>query len=1250
MKRGILSLIALLLCHICMAAVTLFPVVDWQDMKSDTLLPYFGYKIPLDNGYADSAYSVTIEYPELRKLSDEDIERWRLQETEILEWPSVDTYISVSVKRASLDIGFVPIIIRDGDYFAFESFKLQVESEPLPVAKRADGRLEILPADRYRENSVLSSGKWAKIAVSSSGVYKLSHKLLSSMGFKNPSKVRLYGYGGALLPETNIQNIVDDLPQQPLWREKDYMLFYAQGPVSWNRNYDGEYMHSQNSYSNYGYYFITETDSVTDLSFVVEATDSVIGSNVINSFPDYLLYNPDNYSWYHSGRTFYDSDAAPIRNIPFTTTNMAEGTAIVRVSYAANGSEGSTLKISLNNTELGSKYIAPVGSNAEATTLETSFKVETPAADKCVVRLEYGAPAAAEGRVDFITLNFNRLLKMPGASMNFRVGKMSYDASFSIEGASDDIVIWRKSSDGGMTVLPSCYKDGQLTTYSSTLKSTDEYIALNPYADFPEPIVQKGEVKNQNLHSYKNVDMVIIVPQSGKLSEQANRLADLHRDMDSLSVVVVRADEIYNEFSSGTPDATAYRRFLKMLYDRANPGEEPRYLLLFGDGAWDNRMNTSEWKGENPQDYLLCYESENSVSHIESFVMEDYFGLLDDTEGYNFLKERPDIGIGRLPVKSVAQAEIVVDKIVSYAMRKEPGVWKNNILVLGDDGDNNIHMRDADRIADKIFNADAALSVDKIYWDSYAMEVTASGNSYPSVRKELLEKLQTGALLVNYSGHGSADVLSHELVLDKGDMSELSSPALPFWITASCDITPFDSPLENIGENLMLNKNGGAIGLLTTTRTVYATMNYRINALFTEYLLKRNADGSANTIGDAMRLTKEMLVSGSADVQDNTENKLHFVLLGDPALKLALPEYTLVVDSFNHTAANIQGHIAQAGAVITISGHIENSMGVPVIADGIVYPKVYDNEQTVTTLNNAASADNPFTYQDRDRVLYSGSDSVKGGNFRFSFPVPLDINYSNQNGLILLYAELNDGKQSANGKFDNFVVGGTADNIEPDSTGPVIRMYLNTPEFRYGADVNTTPVLVAELSDKDGLNSSGNGLGHDILISIDNDPQYTYVLNNYFNSVTGDYTKGVVKFELPELPAGKHTLMLRAWDIKNNSTTAYLGFNVVEGLKPVLSVTPTENPAKENTIFVIEHDRPGDNVSMIIKVISTDGREIWSTKTTDSSGLGVCMVDWNLTDTKGAIVSPGIYMVYVMLEDEKGISHTATNKLIIVRN
>ena len=381
-------------------------------------------------------------------------------------------------------------------------------------------------------------------------------------------------------------------------------------------------------------------------------------------------------------------------------------------------------------------------------------------------------------------------------------------------------------------------------------------------------------------------------------------------------------------------------------------------------------------------------------------------------------------------------------------------------------------------------------------------------------------------------------------------------------------------------------------------------------------------------------------------IKDRTENKIHFVLLGDPALRLAVAELKAVVDSFNGADTTVTG-AAKAGSVVTVSGHIECNGERVTDYRGILSSTVFDNERLITCRDNQHLADEPFTFRYRDRILYSGTDSVRNGEFRFSFPVPLDINYSNQNGQILLYAKGNDGL-SANGVYDNFTVGGTADGLSNDSVGPEINLYLNTPTFQYGASVNATPTLVAELRDTSGLNTSGNGLGHDILLVIDNNPNWTWVLNSLFENAEGDYTAGRVMFTLPELPEGKHELMLRAWDVMNNSTTVYLGFKVVNDLKPKFSIDVTASPARENTSFVITHDRPGQNASVTIQVSSTDGMLQWSKTCRDESGSGVTVVDWNLHGNSGHRMQPGLYIVRAIVGTDGGGSSSASCKLVIV--
>ena len=1220
-----------------------FVDVDWTSMRQDSVRPWSGFGIRLEGNWQDSVYQATIEYPQLSRIETKDLERWNLRPDDIPQWPLMETSVGVSLGTASFDAGFLPIIKRDGGYYAILSYKSVVTSRP--AAARAPVEI-IIPTERYTYNSVLSSGKWVKIRIAESGIYKLTYSSLRGMGFSDPSRVRLFGYGGAVLPETNLQTLTDDLPEQPLWKGDGYMLFYGQGPVSWEKTAQG-YEHQVNTYSDWGYYFLTDnTDSVSAKFALLEA-DTIPGA-IIDTYPDYTVYDPDEFSWYRSGRRLferYDYANGNSRSYKFDLEGLTSDSVGVKVAFSASSSKTTKVTVNVNGTETGSMNIGFIGSSDVASVAEKAFVSRGQFSEHNTIRLVHDRPSGESGHLDYIRLNYLRKLAMYGSSTVFRVDRNADSVSFCISGSSADVQVWKLSADGTCGIIPSEYADGTTVTMASSYKTDDILVAVNVKGSFPEP-VKVGAVEPQNLHGLESVDMVIVVPASGKLTAAAERLAAAHRKIDSISVAVVRADMIYNEFSSGTPDATAIRRFMKMLYDRRDVASAPKYLLLMGGGAWDNRMHVSDWAGQDPDDYLLCYESYESLSHTASYVMEDYYGLLDDSEGSSLLLEKVDLGVGRLPVTSASQAREKVDRIIEYMSGAYAGAWCNRILVLGDDGDNNTHMNDADKVAGVYQGVNPAIDVRKVYWDAYQMEVTASYNGYPSIRKLLMEQLEEGALIVNYSGHGSTEVLSHELVMNKADMGKLKSNHLPFWITASCDIAPFDSPQESMGMNLISNTEGGAIGMLATTRTVYASLNGTINRSFSRYVIDRSASGRLNTLGDALRLAKNELVTSGQGETDRSENKIHFVLLGDPALCLAVAELKAVVDGMSDLD-DIATDTAKAGSVITVKGHMECNGERLQDYRGLLTSTVYDSERLITCRNNLKTADSAFTFTYRDRVIYSGTDSVRNGEFTFSFPVPMDINYSGEKGQIILFAAGNDGR-NANGTYDGFVIGGTAQGLARDLVGPQIRLYLNTPTFQYGASVNATPMLVADLYDQSGLNTSGNGLGHDILLVIDNNPNWTWVLNSGFVQTAGDYTSGRVMFSIPELPEGKHELMLRAWDVMNNSTTVYLGFKVVSDLKPKFSIDVTASPARERTSFVITHDRPGQNANFTIQVMSSDGTLQWMTSQRDDSGSGVTVIDWNLHSSAGHRLRAGLYIVRASVGTDGGGSSQATCKLVIV--
>lgn len=1219
--------------------------IDFRPMRQDTLLPVWGHSFLLEDGFRDFDWSAAIEFPEFEELDEADAQRWHLDRYDLPSWPEITANVGVSAGQGMLDVSFVPVVQRGGRYYAITSFK--------PVIRKAATKRQYFrkasASGRYAEHSVLAEGDWVKLRIPSTGVYRVSAKTLKSLGFKDISKVRLYGYGGGLLPESGLGGLADDLKEIPAWHDADGILFYGNGPDGWKMDTKGRMQQVTNTYSTYGSYFLTAQDSVMPLAF--DSVPATATDNVFDTYPDRALYENDAFSWMPSGRQFYDSydfQNGPTQKYKFDLDGLVtEDSVLLTVAFAAKSQSPTTLAVSVNDKSVDVITVPGVSGTDAAVAMTKTFSCNGLFSYDSNVSLTHNRTAGISGRLDYIRLQFTRRLALRGSYTAFRTGVYRGNASFRIAAQGQDVQVWQIDTDGTVRTVESSTADGICTTSGIRCGSKYEYVVLDTRAQFPEAKVE-GRIDNQDLHALEIPDLVIIVPSSGKLTRQAERLAEAHRKTDGIKVHVVTAAQVYNEFSSGTPDATAYRRFMKMFYDRAGQKQGPRWLLLFGDGAWDNRMLTPDWNSQNPDDYLLCYESENSFSETRSYVMEDYFGLLDDDEGSRLMYEKPDIGVGRFPVSTVREASVLTDKTIAYIGSRDAGPWMNKVLILGDDGDDNIHMEGADAVAEMLREKHPSLYVKKIYWDSFKMEVSASGNSYPAVRQEIMKQLEEGAVFVDYVGHGSPDVLSHELVMDKADMKSLKSTRLPLWFTASCDISPFDGTQENLGEDALMNPTGGALAMLSTTRTVYSSLNDKINMQFSANLFETDSLGRRATMGDALRLAKSALATSGSKYQDYSENKIHYVLLGDPALALAIPQLKAVVDSMSHRTPTRQT-VAGAGDVITVTGHIENAGVTDRLFNGTVSPMVFDSERHIVCLNNADDADKPFEYDDRDRVLYAGNDSVRAGQFSFTFPVPLDINYSDESGRIGLFAADPERRLTASGFHEDFIIGGTSETLSSDSTGPEISMWLNNPEFIYGGKVNSTPCLVAELHDEDGINTSGNGVGHDILLVVDNDPHYTYVLNSSYTAVAGDFTRGRVTFVIPELPEGKHRLMLRAWDVLNNSSVSELAFEVVPGLKPKMAeLYATENPAREKTTFAVVHDRPGMNVECTVEVSDPAGRIVWTGKVTDSSASGTSLIDWNLCTSAGQRVRGGIYFCRVTVSGPDGGTVSGSTKLIVL--
>ena len=1189
--------IALLVLALPAKAQQRFFNLTADEVKVDSVLPHFLYSIPLPENYQDSVYTVSVKYPEYMDMTVSDVANYnRISGAALPSQVPLSQNISVSRRKGYLVVSFCPLVFRNNKYQMLVSFMLDVKAKAVKnsvLRQRKNDKAYASAADIYAEHSLLASGKWAKIRVSSSGVYQLTDATVRQAGFSNINKVKIYGYGGNLQNEALYANDLartDDLKEVPQCVVGGKHLFYAKGPVSWTSN--SSTVRRRNPYSDYGYYFITQSD---------EEPATVDSATFVSSFypsPDdyHSLYEVDGYSWYNGGRNLFDPTPISVggsQQVVITnTTGSQKGRLTVNVSAGGNNQ----IRILLNGKELGTLNV-PILQYCKAGQVGGTYSLDNLRIDaKDTVTIVNVSGETA--RLDYVSMAWEKAIPLPNLS------------------------------------------------------------GSHPAATYVKNIA------NQDLHADGQADLVIIIPASRTLLKQAQRLKEFHESHDGMRVNIVAADQLYNEFSSGTPDANAYRRYLRMLQDRAaTEADMPKYLLLFGDCVWDNRMLTADCKRFDPDDFLLVYESENSFSETVCYAGDSWMGILAEGAGSDARRELQDVGVGRFPVTTVAEAKIMVDKTINYSKNQNGGAWQNTIMFMGDDGNDNIHMKDVDSVANSVGRDYPNFLIKKVMWDAYTRESSATGNTYPEVSKIIRQQQANGALVMDYGGHGNATLISHESVLGLSDFSESRTSNLPLWVTAACDIMPFDGVTETIGESAVLNEKGGAVAFYGTARTVFTSANKYINHAFMKRVLSLQ-DGKPIALGEAHRLAQNDVMLGTnryptptredpnktSPEQDNSENHLQYSLLGDPALSLNLPTAQVVVDEIDGVAVG-SGTMptVKAGSVIKMKGHVAGVEGF----NGVVTATVRDTQEEITCKLNNTSGDGAevaFKYLDRTKTLYHGSDSIRNGQFELTFAVPKDINYADGQGMINLYALNTDKTIRANGSCDQFIVGGSAE-AKNDSVGPSIYCYLNSPSFVDGGNVNSTPYFVAEIKDKDGINAAGSGIGHDLQLVIDGDMAKTYTLNNNFSYDFGTYTSGSTFYSIPELEEGPHRLQFRAWDIQNNSSTAVLHFNVVKGLRPQLfNIGVTNNPARTSTTFIISHDRMESNMDVVIELFDAAGRQMWRHAESGVSATGNYTVDWDLSVDGGRPLQTGVYLYRVKVSSEGSSYVSKTKKLIVISN
>lgn len=1171
--------------------------------------------------------------------------------------------ISMDKGKSFLTVSCVPFFQENGSWKRILSFQIQVNGQNAPLSFKPKS---------YVANSVLNSGDWYKISVGDDGVYKIDKGLLESMGVDvsglNPSDLNVYGNADGVLGENNSDPYLDDLSKNAILfvgnsdailDDSEYFIFYGAGPNRWEYNSGSGFSRKQHIYSAVNHYFI-HIDG-TDAPLRVQNLPAASGSpnQTVNSYDYYAMHELELVNLVEGGQRWYGElfSATLSQDFTFNVPDILTSVPVqVEYAVASNGNTtGNNFTVFYNNAQVGFQSLGSVG--ADYTRNASNF-VFNPVGSNIVLNFVFNrVNASVKAYMDYIELTARRSLKVTGNAFGFRdvnsvgTGNIS---QFTIAGMSTSFLVWDvtdKRHPGGIsgTLNGTDFSFVQATDSLRNFMVFDQTSAVYP------TIV--GRVENQNLHALGQYDYLIVTP--AQFIPQAQKLANLHQSYNGLNPVVVDIQQVYNEYSSGNQDATAIRRFAKMFYDRANgnTADQPKYLLLFGDATYDPKNRVG---GNN---YMIpTYEYLNGESHIDALVTDDYFGLLDDGESIAG-SDLMDMAVGRLLITTADHADSQVKKIEHYMKNginspltpSDPnsccideaanmfGDWRLIYTLVTDDEEGGTFIsNDAEPAYSQVQSIHNEMNAEKIYSDAYTQISTTGGQRYPEVYAAISNRVERGTQIINYIGHGGEVGAAEERIITIPQVNAMTNlNRLGLFVTATCEFTKFDDPSrESIGEIISLHPTGGSISLMTTTRSIYITINSMLVSSLYSHVFERDANGDPLTFGEIMRLTKN--TSGTSN------NRRCFNLIGDPALKISIPQWRIVTDSINHLDPALADTV-RALTHMHVVGHLEDFNGNVLTGfNGVLTPTIFDKPKTEHTLQNDPNS--PLLYfKAQKNALYKGRATVQNGKFSFEFIVPKDIDFNYGHGKISYYAD--DQQVDAAGWDTSFVVGGINPNPEIDNVGPDLAIYLNDNSFVSGSVAGPNPLLVIEATDDFGINTVGNGIGHDITAVMDGNTAEPIVLNDYYRANLDSYKSGKVQYTLKNLAVGKHTLDVKVWDVNNNSSTIRLEFEVAESSEVTLEhVLNYPNPFTTHTTFYFDHNQSCASFDTQVQVYTVSGRLVKTiNQTVPTNGFHVEGIEWDGTDDFGDRLATGVYVYRVSVTMPDGKKAQKLEKLVLLK-
>jgi hypothetical protein len=1102
------------------------------------------------------------------------------------------------------------------------------------------------------DSSVLASGDWYKFSVDTTGVFKIDKNLLQSIGVStnglNPKKIQIFGNGGALIPVLNSDFRNEDLQENSIYIEgeqdgsfdaNDFILFYAKGPHDWEVDTENETAnHRQNIYSDKAYYFITVGSSNGKRIAVKAKNTDTVDTLPITSFDDFTFYEKEEFNYLSAGTQWFFNDNFNIENtqsftLPFP--NALPNTPIsVHVRGLSSSIKPSNMVVKVNNVDVYTLSYSSVRADADtrARTTENTGSVAN-SSDAINIEITYnnnGNPSAI-AYLDFIEIVGKKQLVADAIQFSFR-SFAQFDASetiaYQIKNATNIYQVWDVSNFLSPKIIRN-EATGADFTFKDTGGVLNEYIVLNRSDFYTPEAIENSKVVHQNLHALSAINYLVVT--TSELAPQAQRMADYHQENSGLKTKVVLLDAIYNEFSSGSKDITGIRDFIKHVYDKSTSVENKlKYVCFFGDASFDYKDRIT---GNN--NIVPVKLSEESFNLATSWVTDDFFVMLSSGDGKMNTRDKIDVASSRIPVTGISQAKDVVDKILSYYSESALGDWRNTITLVADDIDeprvDTSLQPGVELIADAIKENKQVFNVNKIYLDAYVQENSAGGERYPDVKKAITNAIEKGTLVFDYFGHGGEDGFAAERILEKPQIQGFYNPnALPLLITVTCDFSRFDNPSRvTAGELTLWNKTGGAASMITTTREVFISFGQQFNKRFIAALLDFDDISENVSIAETLMKVKN---------QFTINQKFFIYSFGDPAMKLAVAAPTVrvteIIDVYND---NNPTNKLKALSKVRIKGVVDNdnddSNGILDEFTGTVTTTIFDKYIDKTTLVNDGNGV-PVTFDTQDSKIFRGKDSVVNGVFTFDFIVPKDIKIAIGPGKLSFYVE-NGVLQKAGFNMD-VMVGGIDENAPEDTMGPELKMFMNDESFIDGGNTNASPNLIAVLSDVSGINTSITAIDHDIIGILDGDALNPIVLNDFYETELGDFTKGKVTYRLRNLEVGPHTLKVKAWDTYNNSAETTLNFVVVsDAVLNIENVLNYPNPFVNYTEFWFNHNKPNEPLKVQVQVFTISGKLIKTiNQNVQTMGTLSRNITWNGLDDFGNKIGKGVYIYKLRVTSE----------------